>query len=129
MQNPLRFISSVYLVLVSVGLIAHVEIIPGIVKRNAWNSVLLTVLDVPLYVFLLHIINAIIHTNSYIKIVKQYSSTIQYYYFLLPLGLYMLLVLLQRKEFVFWSQLTYLKDYNIFLLRGTCFFYVCCAAI
>jgi hypothetical protein len=29
MQNPLRFISSVYLVLVSVGLIAHVEIITG----------------------------------------------------------------------------------------------------
>ncbi len=74
MQNPLRFISSVYLVLVSVGLIAHVEIIPGIVKRNAWNSVLLTVLDVPLYVFILHIINAIIHTNSYIKIVERYST-------------------------------------------------------
>lgn len=34
MQNRLRYISIVYLVLLSVGLFAHVEIIPGVLKET-----------------------------------------------------------------------------------------------
>ncbi|MGI8352410.1 GerAB/ArcD/ProY family transporter [Niallia circulans] len=126
MQNTLRYISIVYLVLLSVGLFAHVEIIPGvltIVKRDAWISVVIALIVVPLWVLLLHRINGIVHTDSFIKIVKRYTSTIQYYYFLLPLGLYMYIsAFITAKDIVFWSQLTYMKDYNIFLLGGTLLF-------
>ncbi|MDR4315348.1 putative spore germination protein [Niallia circulans] len=128
MQNTLRYISIVYLVLLSVGLFAHVEIIPGIltiVRRDAWISVLLALIFVPLWVFLLNKINTIIHTDSFIKIVKQYSSTLQYYYFLVPLGIYMYIsAFITAKDIVFWSQLTYMKDYSIFLLGGTLLFFM-----
>lgn len=80
MQNRLRYISIVYLVLLSVGLFAHVEIIPGIltiVKRDAWISVLLAFIVLPLWVLLLYKIITIVHTDSFIKIVKQYSNSAQ----------------------------------------------------
>ncbi|HEO8418526.1 GerAB/ArcD/ProY family transporter [Niallia sp. FSL W8-0635] len=122
MQNRLRYISIVYLVLLSVGLFAHVEIIPGIltiVKRDAWISVLLAFIVLPLWVLLLYKIITIVHTDSFIKVVKRYSSSAHYYYFLLPLGIYMYgSAFITAKDIVFWSQLTYMKDYNIFLLAS-----------
>ncbi|MEJ9231846.1 hypothetical protein LAV79_20730 [Peribacillus butanolivorans] len=47
MQYTLRFISIVYVILLSVGLYAHVEVIPYLlttVKRDAWISILLAII-------------------------------------------------------------------------------------
>lgn len=120
MQRTLRYISIVYIILLSVGLFAHVEIIPGIllmVKRNAWMSVLLAFTVLPLWLYLLNKIVAILHTDSLIKIVKHSSSNIQYYFLLLPFGIYMYFCsFITAKDIILWSQLTYMQDYNSFFL-------------
>ncbi|WP_155918505.1 hypothetical protein [Heyndrickxia ginsengihumi] len=46
MKYTLRFISILYVLLLSVGLFSHVEIIPALlstVKRDAWISVILAI--------------------------------------------------------------------------------------
>ncbi|MDQ0226131.1 GerAB/ArcD/ProY family transporter [Metabacillus niabensis] len=120
MQNTLRYISIVYLVLLSVGLFAHVEIIPGIltvVKRDAWLSVVLAIIVLPVWIFVIYKILAIVHTDSLLIKLKNDTSSIQYYLLLLPIGLYMYIsAFITAKDIIFWSQLTYMEDYNIFFL-------------
>jgi len=120
MQNTLRYISIVYLILLSVGLFAHVEIIPGIlaiVKRDAWLSVLLALLALPIWIFLLNKIVSIVQTGSFIKWIKDNSNTSQYYVLLIPIGIYMYIsAFITAKDLIFWSQLTFMDEYNNFIL-------------
>lgn len=120
MQNQLRFISIVYIILLSVGLFAHVEIIPFLLstaKRDSWISILLTVIILPLWIFLLYKIVIVINKRSIIQMIKDHGSMVQYYLLLLPLACYMLIsAFVTAKDIIYWSQLSYMQGFNSFTL-------------
>jgi spore germination protein KB len=120
MQSKLRFISIVYIVLLSVGLFAHVEIIPFLLstaKRDSWVSILLTVIIVPFWIYLLYKIVTIVNKRSVIQLIKNHGSMVQYYLLLLPIACYLLLsAIVTAKDIVFWSQLSYMQGFNSFTL-------------
>lgn len=89
MQNTIRFISVFYIILLSVGLFAHVEIIPFLLstaKRDAWISILLTVIILPLWIYVLYKIVAILNKRSIIQLLKDHASLFSYYIIFLPLA-------------------------------------------
>ncbi|MDN3020061.1 GerAB/ArcD/ProY family transporter [Paenibacillus sp. BSR1-1] len=120
MQNKLRFISIVYVILLSVGLFAHVEIIPFILntaKRDSWVSILLTVIILPLWIYVLYKIVSILNKRSIISLLKDHGSVFSYSILLLPLALYMLVdAFVAAKEIIYWSQLSYMQGFNSFTL-------------
>ncbi|MEH7331654.1 GerAB/ArcD/ProY family transporter [Neobacillus drentensis] len=120
MQNKLRFISIVYVILLSVGLFAHVEIIPfllNIAKRDSWVSILLTFIILPLWIYLLYKIVSILNKRSIIHLLKDSGSVFSYYILLFPIALYMLIdAFVTAKEIIYWSQLSYMEGFNSFTL-------------
>ncbi|WML52515.1 GerAB/ArcD/ProY family transporter [Neobacillus sp. PS3-12] len=120
MENKLRFISIIYTILLSVGLFAHVEIIPFLLttaKRDAWISIVLTVIILPLWIYLLFKIVDIVKNRSIIKLLNDHSTLLCYYSLLLPIALYMLLdAFFTAKEIIYWSQLSYMQGFNSFIL-------------
>ncbi|MDQ0201054.1 endospore germination permease [Neobacillus ginsengisoli] len=120
MHNTLRFISVFYIILLSTGLFAHVEIIPILLstaKRDAWISILLTVFILPLWIYVLYKIVAILNKHSIIQLIKDHGSLLCYYSLLLPLAFYMLFdAFATAKEIIYWSQLSYMQGFNSFTL-------------
>ncbi|WP_413303834.1 GerAB/ArcD/ProY family transporter [Bacillus sp. 1P10SD] len=120
MQNKLRFISIVYIILLSVGLFAHVEIIPFLLstaKRGSWISILLTIIILPFWIFLLYKIVDCIRKQSIIQILREQLSSVRYYLLLLPLAVYMLIsAFVTAKDIIYWSQLSYKQGFNSFTL-------------
>ncbi|HLO12445.1 MAG TPA: GerAB/ArcD/ProY family transporter [Pseudoneobacillus sp.] len=120
MQNRLRFISIVYVILLSVGLFAHVEIIPFLLstaKRGSWITILLTIVILPLWIYLLYKIVAIINKRSIIQLLKDHVSSFRYYILLLPLAAYMLIsAFVTAKDIIYWSQMSYMQGFNSFTL-------------
>ncbi|WP_223588761.1 endospore germination permease [Neobacillus bataviensis] len=120
MQNKLRFISIVYVILLSVGLFAHVEIIPFLLntaKRDSWVSILLTFIILPLWIYLLYKIVSILNKRSIIHLLKDSGSVFSYYILLFPIALYMLIdAFVTAKEIIYWSQLSYMQGFNSFTL-------------
>ncbi|MGM0837978.1 MAG: GerAB/ArcD/ProY family transporter [Bacillota bacterium] len=116
MQNKLRFISIVYMILLSVGLFAHVEIIPILlneVKRSAWISILLTIIFLPLWIYVIYRIVSILNDRSIIHLLRDHGSKISYYILLFPLAIYMLInAFITAKEIIYWSQLSYMQGFN-----------------
>ncbi|MCM3694288.1 GerAB/ArcD/ProY family transporter [Neobacillus niacini] len=120
MQNKLRFISIVYMILLSVGLFAHVEIIPFLLttaKRDSWISILATIIILPLWIYVLYKIVAIVNKTSIIQLVKDHGSRLSYYLLLLPLSIYMLIdAFVTAQDIIYWSQLSYMQGFNSFTL-------------
>lgn len=120
MQNTLRFISIVYIILLSVGLFAHVEIIPFLLrtaKRDSWISILVTVIILPLWIYVLYKIVAIVNKRSIIQLLKDHGSRLSYYLLLLPLAIYMLIdAFVTAQDIIYWSQLSYMQGFNSFTL-------------
>jgi spore germination protein KB len=120
MQNKLRFISIVYMILLSVGLFAHFEITPillNVVKRSAWISILLTIIVLPLWIFVIYRIVSILNERSIIHLLRDHGSKSSYYILLLPLAIYMLIdAFVTAKEIIYWSQLSYMQGFNSFTL-------------
>ncbi|MGX6445915.1 endospore germination permease [Neobacillus sp. K501] len=120
MQNKLRFISIVYILLLSVGLFAHVEIIPFLLstaKRDSWISIILTVIILPLWIYLLYKIVTILNKRSIIQMIKDHGGKVHYYLLLLPLAFYMLIsAFVTSKDIIYWSQLSYMQGFNSFTL-------------
>ncbi|MBV7507702.1 spore germination protein [Bacillus sp. sid0103] len=120
MQNKLRFISIVYIILLSVGLFAHVEIIPFLLttaKRDSWISILVTLIILPLWIFVLYKIVVIVNKRSIIQLLKDHGSPLSYYLLLLPLAIYMLIdAFVTAKDIIYWSQLSYMQGFNSFTL-------------
>ncbi|WP_040206758.1 hypothetical protein [Neobacillus jeddahensis] len=85
MENKLRFISIAYVILLSIGLFAHVEIIPlllTIVKRDAWVCILLTLPFLPVWIYLLYKLVSIINKKSIIDfyVITEAHSFIPFYF-------------------------------------------------
>jgi spore germination protein KB len=120
MQNKLRFISIVYMTLLSVGLFAHVEIIPFLLttaKRDSWISILVTIIILPLWIYVLYKIVAIVNKRSIIQLLKDHGSLPSYYLLLLPLAIYMLIdAFVTAQDIIYWSQLSYMQGFNSFTL-------------
>ncbi|WHZ02765.1 endospore germination permease [Neobacillus sp. YX16] len=120
MQNTLRFISIVYIILLSVGLFAHVEIIPFLLttaKRDSWISILVTIIILPLWIYVLYKIVAIVNKHSIIQLLKDHGSKLSYYLLLLPLAIYMLIdAFVTAQDIIYWSQLSYMQGFNSFTL-------------
>lgn len=120
MQNKLRFISIVYIILLSVGLFAHVEIIPFLLstaKRDSWISILITILFLPLWIYVLYKVVAVVNERSIIKLLKDHASPFGYYILLMPFALYMLVCsFVTAKDIIYWSQLSYMQGFNSFTL-------------
>lgn len=120
MQNTLRFISIVYTILLSVGLFAHVEIIPFLLttaKRDSWISILVTIIILPLWIYVLYKIIAIVNKRSIIQLLKDHGSKLSYYLLLLPLAIYMLIdAFVTAQDIIYWSQLSYMQGFNSFTL-------------
>lgn len=120
MQNTLRFISILYIILLSVGLFAHVEIIPFLLttaKRDSWISILVTVILLPLWIYVLYKIVAIVNKRSIIQLLKDHGSRLSYYLLLLPLAIYMLIdAFVTAQDIIYWSQLSYMQGFNSFTL-------------
>ncbi|MEN2767803.1 GerAB/ArcD/ProY family transporter [Ornithinibacillus xuwenensis] len=116
MNNTLRFISVIYMMLLSVGLFAHVEIIPGllnIVKRDAWISVLLVFIILPLWLYIFNKIISIIKKRSIITVLHDQNKKFIYYLLLLPLAIYMILnAIVTSKDIILWSQLSYMQGFD-----------------
>lgn len=123
MQNTLRFISVMYVILLSVGLFAHVEIIPGLlslVKRDGWISILVNILILPLWVFVIYKITKMINRRSIIDLIRDQGNSLIYYILLFPLVLYMLInAFITAKDIIYWSQLSYMQGFNSFILAIT----------
>lgn len=123
MQYTLRFISIVYVILLSVGLFAHVEIIPALlttVKRDAWISALLPIIFLPVWIIVIHKIVSIINKQSIIHILKDQANSFIYYLLLLPISLFMLInAYITAKDIIFWSQLSYMQGFSSFILAFT----------
>ncbi|MGG1679782.1 endospore germination permease [Neobacillus sp. NRS-1170] len=120
MQNKLRYISIVYMLLLSVGLFAHVEIIPFLLstaKRDSWVSILLTFFVLPLVIYLIYKIVSFLNKRSIIQLLKDGGSGFSYYILLFPITLYMLIdAFVTAKEMIYWSQLSYMQGFNSFTL-------------
>ncbi|MGG4037744.1 hypothetical protein [Heyndrickxia ginsengihumi] len=92
MKYTLRFISILYVLLLSVGLFSHVEIIPALlstVKRDAWISVILAIFVLFILIFLLYKMITIIDRQSIIELLKD-QRKLTYYILLFPISLYLL---------------------------------------
>lgn len=120
MQNKLRYISIFYVILLSVGLFAHVEIIPFLLttaKRDSWVSILLTLIVLPLWIYVLYKIISILNKRSIIEVLRDHGGLFSYYILLSPLALYLLLdAFVTAKEIMYWSQLSYMQGFNNFTL-------------
>lgn len=120
MQNTLRFISIVYVILLSVGLFAHVEIIPFLLttaKRDSWISIIVTVIILPLWIYVLYKIVAIVNKRSITQLLTQHGSMLSYYLLLLPIAVYLLIdAFVTAKDIIYWSQLSYMEGFNSFTL-------------
>ena len=116
MQNKLRFISMVYMILLSVGLFAHVEIIPFLLstaKRDSWISILVTLVILPLWIYVLYKIVAIVNKTSIIQLLKDHGSRLSYYLLLVPLAIYLLIdAFVTAQDIIYWSQLSYMQGFN-----------------
>jgi spore germination protein KB len=123
MENTLRFVSVMYVILLSVGLFAHVEIIPGllsIVERDAWISILLVFILLPIWIIAIYKITTIINNRSIISLIRNQENSFIYYILLLPLALYMLInAFVTAKDIIYWSQLSYMQGFNSFILAIT----------
>jgi len=120
MQTTLRFISILYVLLLSVGLFAHVEIIPALLstlKRNAWISIVPTFLILIIWSFFLYKIVSITKQQSIIKFIQDNGQKYTYYLLLFPIGIYLILnALITARDIIFWSQLSYMQEYSSFPL-------------
>jgi len=120
MQNKLRFISIVYMILLSVGLFAHVEIIPFLLttaKRDSWISILAMLIILPLWIYVLYKIVAVINKTSIIQLLKDQGSRLSYYLLLVPLAIYLLIdAFVTSQDIIFWSQLSYMQGFSSFTL-------------
>lgn len=120
MQTTLRFVSIMYVILLSVGLFAHVEIMPGlltIAKRDAWISILLTLIILPVWILLIYKIVSILNKRSIIHLLRDHGSSWVYYILLLPLAIYLLVnAFVTAKDIIYWSQLSYMQGFNSFTL-------------
>lgn len=120
MQNKLRFISILFMILLSVGIFAHVEIIPillNVVKRSAWISILLTIIILPLWIYVIYKIVSILNERSIIHLLRDYGGKTSYYILLFPLAIYLLIdVFITANEIIYWSQLSYMEGFSSFTL-------------
>jgi spore germination protein KB len=127
MQSKLRFISIVYILLLSVGLFAHVEIIPFLLrtaKRDSWISILVTLIILPLWIYVLYKIVVIVNKRSIIQLLKDHGSPLSYYLLLLPLAIYMLIdAFVTAQDIIYWSQLSYMQGFNSFTLALVLLFF------
>ncbi|MGG1689228.1 endospore germination permease [Heyndrickxia ginsengihumi] len=119
MKYTLRFISILYVLLLSVGLFSHVEIIPALlstVKRDAWISVILAIFVLFILIFLLYKMITIIDRQSIIELLKD-QRKLTYYILLFPISLYLLFnAFITAKDIIYWSQLSYMQGFNSFFL-------------
>ncbi len=120
MKSTLRYISVVYVMLLSVGLFAHVEIIPGLlslVKRDSWISVLLMFLVLPFVIFFLAKIISVTKKGSIITLLDKQNRKAIYILLLFPLAIYMVMnAIITAKDIIIWSQLSYMPGFNSFSL-------------
>jgi len=116
MQNTLRFVSILYMVLLAVGLFAHVEILPGmlsVAKRDSWISVIAAAALLPFWVMILYRIVSSIRKQSLIQLIKGEGSSWVYGLLLFPLAVYMLFdAFVTAQEIIFWSQLSYMQGFS-----------------
>ncbi|MGG3467532.1 hypothetical protein ABES02_08585 [Neobacillus pocheonensis] len=128
MQIKLSFVSIVFVILLSVGLFAHVEIIPAllaVVKRGAWVSILLTIIVLPIWIYLIYKIVSILNERSIIYLLRDHGSLFSYYTLLFPLAIYMLIdAFVTAKDIIYWSQLSYMQGFSSFMLTKRSVFHL-----
>lgn len=120
MQNTLRFVSIVYIILLSVGLFAHVEIIPtllAVTKRDAWLSIILPLIFLPVWIVAIYKMVSVLNKRSIIQLLTDHGNTFIYYILLAPLAVYLLInSFVTAKQIIFWSQLSYMQGFSSFTL-------------
>ncbi|WP_078381127.1 endospore germination permease [Sutcliffiella halmapala] len=120
MKSSLKFISIVFVIMLSTGLFAHVQIIPPLVtvaKRDAWVSILMAILPLLIISFLLSNMSKILNKLSLVEFLKNSSTSVVYYISLLPLALYLYVsAWITTKDIVIWSKISYMQDIPVFVI-------------
>lgn len=120
MKSSLKFISIVFVFMLSTGLFAHVQIIPPLVtvaKRDAWISITLAVIPLVVLSLLISRMSQILNKQSLIDFLKNHSSRVLYYAVLVPIALYLYVsAWITTKDIVSWSKISYMQDIPVFVI-------------
>ncbi|MDQ0268358.1 endospore germination permease [Cytobacillus purgationiresistens] len=130
MAYQIKFISVSYIILLGVGLFAHVEIIPAVLStagRDSWISMLMAFIPLVIMVPLIYKVGSILHNKSFIQLFHKDLGGIKFYLLFSPLILYLLLsAFISAKEIIYWSQLSFMQNFSSFIialvLLLACFF-------
>jgi hypothetical protein len=112
-MGPIKFPLVVFMIMLSIGLFAHVQTIPALLSisgRDSWLAIIATVVPVILWIFFLGKLiklSAIISVSEW----KENLSPLRYYLLVGPFVLYLLLsAYVTSKDITIWSHISYIPD-------------------
>lgn len=126
-MGPIKFPLVVFMIMLSIGLFAHVQTIPALLSisgRDSWLAIIATVVPVILWIFFLGKLiklSAIISVSEW----KENLSPLRYYLLVGPFVLYLLLsAYVTSKDITIWSHISYIPDisYTIIVIV---FLFIC----
>ncbi|ERN51206.1 endospore germination permease [Alkalihalophilus marmarensis] len=130
---PFGIVTLAFIIFLTVGLFAHVQVIPALLSvshRDSWISIILTSFLWVVWAFVIYKILRLLYKKDIPVFLKKYSkSPVWYYVITLPFAAYLFLgVIITIKDIAYWSQLTYAPNLSIWIINGLlllfCFFCV-----
>ncbi|MDV2886598.1 endospore germination permease [Alkalihalophilus pseudofirmus] len=130
---PFGIVTLAFIVFLSIGLFAHVQVIPALLSvshRDSWISILLTIFLWLVWAFVIYKILRLLYKKDIPVFLKKQSKSPGWYYVItLPFATYLFFgVIITIKDIAYWSQLTYAPNLSIWIINGLlllfCFFCV-----
>ena len=114
-MGPIKFPLLVFMLMLTIGLFAHVQTIPALLSvtgRDAWLTIIITVL--PMVIWLLALSKILKLTEKVnVKEWKRTLSPVKYYLLVSPFIVYLFLsAYITTKDIVMWSHISYIPDIN-----------------
>ncbi|WP_461611747.1 endospore germination permease [Cytobacillus kochii] len=122
MNQKLSFISIAYIMILGIGLFAHVEIIPAVLStsgRDTWISMLLAIIPLILFTPLIYKVGQTVKGTPFIRIISEQLGRFKFYILFFPLLLYLIIsAFVSTKEIIYWSQLSFMQNFSSMIIGG-----------
>ncbi|KKI93069.1 hypothetical protein WQ54_06065 [Bacillus sp. SA1-12] len=126
-MGPIKFLLLVFMIMLAIGLFAHVQTIPALLSvsgRDSWITIIVTVLPMILWLFIL---GKLVKLSGKISVTdwKENLSPFRYYLLVGPFVLYLIFsAFITSKDIVIWSHISYIPDikYEIIVIV---FLFIC----
>lgn len=114
-MGPIKFPLLVFMLMLTIGLFAHVQTIPALLSvtgRDAWLTIIITIVPTVIWLFGLSKLLKLMEKTSVTEW-KRTLSPVKYYLLVSPLIVYLFLsAYITTKDIVMWSHISYIPDIN-----------------